>query len=186
MSAYCSQSDVESIMSEVGVDLHADDRWPLWTEDPGSPISPAAGDTATAIQYVTEAIERASAKIDMGLGMKFEPSSFPSSDWVKWCCAYLAACEIFRRRGNSIPDSILSQCEYYTEIIDRVMSGEIGYIPDLTPRHEPIPAMSNLRVDNRYVDARIRVQQVVSAGRTDSSKPRHVDVYGGTGWARFF
>lgn len=180
MAVYCSASDVESILSSEGVNLHVDDRWPIYSDDPGAPISPAAGQTTEALQHMEYAIDRASARVEIAIGSRFDISTASTNRWVKWCTAYLAACEVCRRRGNSIPDSLLAQCEEYSSLLVMIGKGEIGYIPGLEPRVEPIPSMSNLRVDNRFFDARVRVQEVISAGRPTSSKPRYVDRYSST------
>ncbi len=82
--------------------------------------------------------------------------------------------ELFRRRGNPVPEGVKLAADEFEEQLDMILEGT-GEIPDAVPRNELGLAMSNLRIDPRFTSAKIRVQQIISAGQTASQKPVRSD-----------
>lgn len=162
--ALCTIDDVISIYGQAGVNLTSADEY-----TPGSPDA----------DHVADAIERAEQEVLGYLNRQYEPSQIEGNTWVKWVCAYLAVGELAIRRGNSLHASISSKIENLRAQLIQVLNGKI-IPPGLTPHRELMPAMSNLTIDSRYRAAKIRVQQVVSSGRSDSTKKRFREVYAGS------
>lgn len=145
MSAYCSQDDVEEVLSEAGVLLRTDDD-PEGVEDASK---------------VTAVIEAASSRIDMFLLRRYSASSLQSSIWVKWCCAYLSACLLSKRRGNPCPESIGFECQQYVDWLKEIRDGLMD-LPGVAPSSDVLPSVSNFTVDARFNRAKVRRVQSTS------------------------
>lgn len=108
--AFCTQTHVADILSENGLSLAMDDD---------------GTDSGT----VSNAIERAEQDILMHLHRRYETSVLTSHTWIKWACAYLSAVEVYRRRANSVPESLLAKAD---EILGYLKDIEMGakFLPD--------------------------------------------------------
>lgn len=159
--AFCSQVDIEDILSSEGV-LHA-------TSDLGT--------SATADKtMVANAIERATVRIKQFIGRKYDASELSRTNaWIKWAAATIAAVMLMRRRGGGVPPGLQESYDEISEYLKEISKG-IQEIPDAVPVREPGVTMTNLAVDMRYYTAKIRERVVISAGERQSAKPRRPDI----------
>lgn len=163
VSAYCSITEVQNIWSEDGVMRRTDD-------DPEDVLDSSE---------VTAVIAQASSRIDMYLGRRYSSSALNGNAWVTWCCAYLSACLLSKRRGNPCPESIGAECQQYVEWLKEIRDGLMD-VPDTAPEHDVLPAVSNLTVDARW--RRTKVRRVASTSTRDNPPPSPVKRYDAWEW----
>ena len=166
MSTYCTNTDVQDVLSEVGVINRTDDF-------PEDELDGAE---------VTAAIQAASSRIDAFLRRRYDTSDLSASTWVKWCCAYLSACLLSKRRGNPCPESIGAECAQYVEWLKEIRDGVMD-VPEVSPAHDVLPAVSNLTVDARYARAKVRR---VPATSTREAPPNTVKSNPAREWNNWF
>lgn len=167
MSAYCTQTEVENIWSEEGVINRTDD----------SPEGVLDSSEVTAV------IEQASSRIDMFLSRRYSTAALGSSDWVTWCCAYLSACLLSKRRGNPCPESIGAECQKYLEWLAEVRDGVMD-LPGVSPEQDTLPAVSNMTVDGRF--RRAKVRRVPSTSTRDGNPPSPVKRHEAQDWNQWY
>lgn len=126
ITALCSSSDVQKILSSVGLSLRIDDD-------------------ATA---TTWAIEEASVDVYGFAALQYEEADLVASNWITRIAARLAAWYVCIRRGNPVPKSIDRIKESAWEQLEQVETGK-KKIPDAPMRKELAPVLSNLRVKMR-------------------------------------
>lgn len=148
---YCTQSDIEAIISASGLLACIDD-----TE---------AGQASTgATLHVTNAIERAAVKINAAAGRQYSPlSDLASNDWCKWANAVLAAYYLQTRRGNPAWQSLSDQVKEVEELLEEVAWGRRG-IPEQPPSFDFRPTVSNFQVEPGRSIAPVRVDRDESTG----------------------
>lgn len=159
-SIYCTQVDIESLLSKSGVRVR--------TNDTGL-------DLATDTGLVDDCIARGSEKIDMSVAKRYDTSAIQSHRWVKWCCAVISAVFLCRRKGWPVPSSLSEEYGEYLEQLQEIRDGKLD-IEGVPDRNISIPSMSNLRVDMRYRTQKMRMESIVSTGRPASKLVRHDDI----------
>ncbi|MCC7422540.1 MAG: DUF1320 family protein [Planctomycetaceae bacterium] len=158
--AYCTITEVQDILSSEGV-VQA-------TNDDGA-------QSAAQSTMVTNAIARATAKMNQYLTKKYDPATIISAnDWIKWCCATFAARELMMRRGGVAPTGVQIAYDDYLKWLEEVANGTAD-IPGLTPRFQPGMTMSNMTIDHRFPVGKVRSVPVISVGSSSSEVPRHTD-----------
>lgn len=167
MSAYCTRSEVENIWSEAGVMRRTDD-------DPEGVLDSSE---------VTAVIQQASSRIDMFLARRYSTAEISGSDWVTWCCAYLSACLLSKRRGNPCPESIGAECTQYLEWLKEIRDGVMD-LPGAAPEQDVLPAVSNLTVDGRF--RRNKVRRVPSTSTRDGVPPSPVKRNDAYDWQQWY
>jgi hypothetical protein len=150
---YSTITQIEQIISELGVDLTSGDNF-----------TTIASDTAN----VNAAIEKVDSIIDLKIGMLYSPASLAASTWVKWCSATLASCALYRRRGNPCPESLHRECEEYIENLNAIKAGELQ-LPDVAYQGNHFPTMTNIAVDMRYTRRHLR--RITSTSTGHASDP---------------
>lgn len=151
ITAYCTAANIETLLSQFGVDSRADDD-----------LDGSADDG-----IVDAAIEKASADVNLYLLARYSVADVAASAWVKWVTATFAVAGLSKRRGNPCPESISEQCEQYVEELKRIQDGKQPLIGDsgpVAPRYEDLPTVSNLIVDGRYRRSKIRRIPATSTG----------------------
>lgn len=126
-------------------------------------------DTGADSQTASECIEFSIAYLKGRLAAKYPPNLLANSPILREWATVIAARTLCTRRGNPIPDSLEMR---YQEIIalngllDQVFHSVIALIDDagnvITGKASSAPVMSNLRVDRRYPNERIRVVRQTS------------------------
>jgi len=149
ITPFCTISDVEVLWSEFGVDER------LIDEAGGTEVSGLAD---SCLELVT-------SKIMQKLCMRYDLTHLQNSAWVKWCCATLTAEMLGMRRGNPVPLSIVAEADRYREDLTAISHMQLNLIGDtgvpLPARAIPgssghLPAVSNVRIDGRYQNAKVR------------------------------
>lgn len=155
-TTYCTQSDVEAILSSTGVLLRGDDD-----ED---------GVIETGI--VTNVLERASLWVNQYCRPRgYSVTDLAANDWVKYATAAKAAQLICRRRGNPVPSAIEVEVGELTDWLKNVHAGN-AEIPDLAFSEHSSPALSNLLISGLFRSSKIRVQRITSTGGDSKATPR--------------
>lgn len=146
---YCSQVDVEYILSANGVKLRLDDT----EDDEISEFEDGAMNFALGDAAVT---------IDQYLAHLHTPAILATSRWVNNRAAWLATYALCGRRGNSEPESLIERTERVLEELEyhRKHSRPLAGLP---VRTSLAPNWSNLRVDLRYDFKVLRVELLTSS-----------------------
>lgn len=115
-------------------------------------------------QYLDEIIADASQEAYPYLLHHYDEDDLVTSDWVQRRVAWVALHLISQRRGEP---------GQYAEHHDRAIAEftasqqEQLWIPDLTPRDNFAPSMSNQTVDHRFGRRKLRTDQFTSTGGQD-------------------
>lgn len=163
--AYSTKTDIEQIISALGVDLTSSDDFTTVADD--------ATNIAAAIQKVDSII-------DFNLRRLYSASSIAGSTWVKWCSATLASCQLFKRRGNACPESLGKECEQYIEDLKAIANSE-RILPDAVYQGNHFPTVTNLAVDMRFTRQHIRRIPSTSTGNNPDPPTQNLNTIGG-GW----
>lgn len=147
-----SRAEVESIFSQVGVDLRLDD-------DQDGTLTPLEEDR------LMDAMEDAEDTFMMYAQSRYTLDAMAVSRWARRRCSWLAANRLSRRRANP-PQFVVEQEETLAEL-ELVRNGVLA-IPGAPTHSNFLPAMSNMQVDYRYVHSKLRVVQEISTGGQDS------------------
>jgi hypothetical protein len=161
---YSTKTEIEQIISALGVDLTSGDDFTVIAEDTAN---------------ITAAIEKVDSIIDFNLRKLYSAVSIDASTWVKWCSATLASCQLFRRRGNPCPESLSKECDQYLEDLKAIARAEMT-LPDAAYLGNHFPTLTNVRIDMRYTNRQIRRVQSTSTG--NPSDPPVVDQNLQAGW----
>ena len=147
---YCTAADVERYFSKVGIDSFLDHD--------GDKIQ-TAGAMADAIEWATDEINL----------YVLTPGTYAIADLVgnrllnSWCVC-MATCNACQTRGNPIPDSVAMRCEKIMELLQKVMD-EVLKLPEVDRQGVGQPTFSNLRIDRRRRDEKVRVVRSTSSKR---------------------
>ena len=157
LAFFTSRTEVESVLSTVGLDLRVDD-------DLDGVVSTAEED------YLVDAMAEATDEVAGYLLHRYEHSELENSRWVRRVTSYFAASAICRRHGN--PDMFVTELERYQKKMEDVIAGKF-FIPNANSRVMIGPKMSNIVVDNNYANNKVRVDKQSSVG--DEAPDRHAD-----------
>lgn len=149
---YTSQSEIERLISTAGVNLR---------------ISDLTGADKTS--YWTELIADATDIINQYVEWFYDAADLADNRWVRSRATWIALTQLCRRRANPVPKAVLDR---YQEILDELRSIKSGemQIPRLATSVDLLPAMSNLRVDDRFLSRKIRVNPTISVGATSGQQ----------------
>lgn len=141
---YCTEDDVQSLLSPAGETGRLDD-------DAVGSINPQQQG------WLTKAISWATARVNFYCASKYATADLATS-WVVNNWAVVLACDwLSRRRGNPSPFGDLVE-EVMQDLKD-IRSGEAQF-SDIGLRTAAWPAWSNVRVDQLYALRKIRVERV--------------------------
>jgi len=151
---YCSQTDLESLLSALGVLKRLDDL------QSGSP----SGAGLTAIE---QALQWATAQVRLYCALHYDATALASSYIINHWATVLGAVYVCSRRLNEIPDS-LRLLAYGPDgkggafgDLEKIRLKKLA-LPDVSYRNPNRPAYSNVHVDPNYWLRQIRVQRPVS------------------------
>lgn len=139
-AVYCTAANIESLFSVAGVRNRVDDE------------TDGIGDSA----LVDDCIEQASADFDMALGQRYSPEVLAVQRWVKWSCAFRAACYVCQRRGLGIPSGWEKRQEELALALERLRDG-YDKLPDAPERSTRMPVTIGMHFDRRARENRVRV-----------------------------
>jgi len=164
MPAYCTIDDIISVFSEHGVHFSVDD-------DRTGTLTPLED------SFVDDAISRATINIDYHLNRWYDLTTLPGNIWIKWCAATLAAKRLARRRGELAPDGLVLEAAEYEAQLLAIMQNQ-ATVPSsgegdasLLTQNAGL-TMSNLEVDSRYANAKVRANPLTSTRPAASKLPR--------------
>lgn len=152
---YCTQSEVEDILSTAGATAFADD-------DEGGTLS--AGETA----YITAMIERAAVRMNAYLTSRYTLSELASNAWCKWCNATLAAYYLVMRRGNPAIESVAVEVGELMDMLTDIKAGRMQ-VPEQSESFDFLPTVTNFDTKRRKTVMPVRVRTDESTGDTPHS-----------------
>lgn len=148
MAGYCTQAQIESILSAHGVAAFTDDDL----------------DGLPDTDMVQNAIDRSAAlKMDPYLCQRYQLSAITGNSWVQWANAVLAAVALSTRRNMPTVESLAAQEQMVLEQI-RMIHGGTMKIPNQSERFDHLPAVSNFDVERFRTLHPVRVQREESTG----------------------
>lgn len=148
---YSSRSEVESLISNVGINLRIDD------DDDGVISIPQEED------LLDDCIAEATDTFNLYAMHYYDPEYLAGSRWVRRRVSYMAAHILGRRRGNT--SIYCSEWERIMEELGKVGQG-LAFIPLLPRREDFIPMVSNTVIDRNYTKKKQRVDKSQSVGDT--------------------
>lgn len=144
---YCTQQDVEAILSTDGVQLRLDDDQSGVTDSAES-------------AYMTQYIGWATARLNMYLMGRYDAADLAQSYAVNEFAAIMVAQRICRRRGNPAANSIQELYEESIELLKQIKAGVMG-LEDVAERTSGAPFWDNIR-HTRHALRRTRVERPIS------------------------
>lgn len=159
---FCTDADVEGLLSALGLQARADDDG-------------AAPGTDTAAMAVAKAQGRnyATARVKFFCQPRYKTEDLATSwlvnDWATTLCAVWMC----GRRGETVPETLAKLAEQAMEDMKEVRAGT-AHVPDIGTANPDWPAWSNVTVDPRYRVRQIRVQRSMSE-RTPPTYPQAPD-----------
>lgn len=163
---YCTQQDVNNVLSVNGVDILLDDH------GDGAVNSVEQG-------RMTDAIARAAETCNFYLYWKYDPANLAAySNLTNQLAADLAAYVLARARGNAVPQSLITAATEAKDMLNKIMLGR-ATLPAVPMRRWQAPTWDNIRVDMRYHFKVIRVEQNTSS-QMPMTRPVNID------WAEQF
>lgn len=154
-TTYCTRLNIASLIGEPAVLACIDDDQ-NGTED------------GTESGYVDGAIERAAVYMNEKMTHQYDLANLTTNAWCKWCNAALAAYELFARRGNSPPGSVMESVINYKELLEQIRWGR-GTIPEKHPDYDFTPAVSNPIVEMKNKEGPVAIDVEQSVGSTPAS-----------------
>lgn len=164
LTAYCSQSDVQAVLSAACVLSHSDDD----------------GDGVADSGNMTAMIQHATNEYNRHVRSRYTVAELAPSgtavDSVRLDTAILAAHMLCRRRNNPVPDQLQ---EWYDDVIrflkDAGSPTKATIIPGVVGACSKslAPSTRNYGIDLRHRSAIVRVQKTISAEPPDR-QPEHV------------
>lgn len=143
----CSQGDVESVLSVLGLALALDD-------DRSGSIASSPEST-----YLADCIKWATAECVGYLARRYEITQLSNSDSVREAVAVRAAVRARRHRTNPTPEGLEEWSDEIMEWYEKVRKGDVdlGMIPEASPSR---PGVINQRHDIRWPNPeRLQVNQ---------------------------
>ena len=145
---YCTQADVERILSAAGVRDRLDD-------DEDQLVS------STEHEAWTDILAGATDTVNFYCWSMYSPENLATSNFITNITAKLAAYHLCTRRGNPAPESIQEQAQKAEEMLQRVYENSHP-LPNVPLRRALAPAWSSIYCDPRYNHRVIRVERNAS------------------------
>ena len=117
---------------------------------------------------VDDCIEESSAEIAMLAGQRYALADLAAHPLVHSWATTLAIYFLCQRRGNPIPTSLADEFNRITAILEKIVDGRIK-LPGLDEVTGIRPTLSNLVIDRRYPNNRVRVRPSSSSTNTTPS-----------------
>ncbi len=146
---YCSQTDIEALLSTEGMELRLDD-------DQDSAVS---GDELKRLTVY--AINWATARVNMYCLGLYDAVDLNTNWMVNFYATVLASRIVAGRRCNPVPESLMKLVDETIADLKEIKSQRV-YFNDIGLRNVAWPAWSNLRCDPRYWLRQLRVERPLS------------------------
>jgi phage gp36-like protein len=138
--AYCDEADMRRLFSVYGVTAFADH------DQDGEPDA----------EVVNDCINQATEEVGLYAQQWYTPAQLDTSTLVNRWATTLACYFLCQRRGNGPPQSLADEFARIMARLEQIAAGTLK-LPGIAMRDDMRPSMSNLRVDRRYPNSRIRV-----------------------------
>jgi phage gp36-like protein len=138
--AYCEEADVRRLFSAHGVTAFADHDQ----------------DGESDAEVVNDCINQACEEINLYAQQRYTPAQLATSTLIARWTTTLACYFLCLRRGNPVPASIEGEFTRILSKLEQIALGSLA-LPGIALRDDMRPSMSNLTVDRRYPQSRIRV-----------------------------
>ena len=126
---------------------------------------------------VDDCIDQASAEIALLLGQRYALADLAAHSLVNsWATTY-AIYFLCQRRGNPIPVSLGDEFNRISAILEKIVAGTMK-IPGLDESTGLRPQFSNLTIDRRYPNNRVRVRPSASSDTPSVLRVDKSHVYG--------
>jgi phage gp36-like protein len=163
-TTYCTVAEVQRFLSTVGAVAYADH------DDDG------VADT----DVIEDCINQATEEIDGYAGQRHTQAALAGSSLVTRWCVIIASYFLAIRRGNPPPESLALE---FNRILDpdsgmlaRVATGKYQ-LPRVALRADLRPTWSNLRIDRRWPNSKIRVTRANSSDAATELEQDHSTEY---------
>lgn len=150
VTTYCDRDDIIDIAGEASI---------LAAIDDGHDGVESAAETL----YVTKAINRAAAEMNVALECQYILSELSGNEWCKWANASLALYFLRTRRNNPAEASVIEAVNSIRTMLEEIRWGRAS-LPEQSPSFDFTPAVSNMRPELFKVDNPIRVVREESTG----------------------
>lgn len=144
---YCAREDIDDVLSDEGVGYRATDE--------ANQIEKSG--------LVTRTIRQASDRVNLYCGERYTAAELATSDYIISATAVIAAYMLSTRRGNPPPPSLEARYKEVFEELGKIQLGQAD-VPGIVTRGGSVPVLSNLRIDGRYRQSKVRVQPDISTG----------------------
>jgi hypothetical protein len=146
---YTTQAEIERIWSAAAGLLRADDDQ----------------DGVAESGVWDDVVNEATDTVNLYLERWYDAEDMANNLWVRRAATWIGAHLLSLRRGDS--GNYFDRYERILAALQEIWEGK-RQVPRLAQRADTTPAMSNLRVDQRFAIQKIRVQQSTSTGGTSS------------------
>jgi Protein of unknown function (DUF1320) len=161
---YCTEDDVESILSVDGLGTRLDD------DNTGDYSPPPDLD-----YLINQILPWASAQINCYAAGLYSPVNLAQSWTVNRWCAIIAARRLCMRRGNPVPKSLAEDYKETMEELASVRRGDLPIDPNIIGyRNNMSFAWSNVTMQPGYRLRKVRVETQIS-DPTPTSYPQSID-----------
>jgi len=137
---YCTLADMQRLFSTQGVTAFSDHD----------------GDGNDDADVTADCIDQATEEINLCAMQFYSAAALATSTLVNRWCTLLAVYFLCQRRGNPEPSIFQSEFDRIMLRLDGVRTGVLQ-IPGLARKANLRPSFSNLQVDRRYTNNRVRV-----------------------------
>jgi hypothetical protein len=145
-AVYCTQGDVEAVLSVEGLSLRMDD------DQSGTVVDPEANFNVFA--------RWAGGRIKMYLGGRYDDAELARSWAVNEFASIMVAKRYCMRRGNPVPDSIKEAFDETMELLKEIKANQMS-LEDVPERTSNSPSYRNIR-HSRHTLRRNRVERPIS------------------------
>ena len=158
---YTSQGEIERLFSQQGAASNVDDYM--------SDETPPSSDVVFQAAVWDDVCCAATDEANLYLINFHEPADLYGSRWVRTRTTWIACYYLSMRRGN--PGYFKTLYEHAIDDFGKI--NESRPVPRLALNSSFTPALSNIRIDDRFLVAKERVEPTISTGGTSSRQ--HLD-----------
>jgi curved DNA-binding protein CbpA len=157
---YCTEEDIQHLLSEAGEQASIDDD---------------GDDALTSFEQanVTRAISYGTTRVNFYCQPLYDTTDLSTSWLANEWATIIASRWLRTRRGNPCPKSLQDMYDEAIKDMEKVKKEEMQ-IPDIGKRNPDWPAWSNVSVSNAYRFKKIRVERPISE-RTPTQYPQNPD-----------
>jgi phage gp36-like protein len=146
---YCTEAEITRFFGADGVLNNADND----------------GDDAADAEVVNDCINQATMEINLYAQQRYAPADLATDTLINRWATVIATRFLCQRRGNTVPASIESEWERVELKLERIAAGLLQ-LPGLALRSDMRPSMTNLEIDRRHRNNKIRRTPTNSTDQT--------------------